>query len=942
MTNATGARLRQASVLLAIAMVTAGAASVVRAEDYAGLTSASEMVVVIQDNANISETLMQLAAAGYSTTEPLPQLGPRARRWRRLVGPNTAATRAQLMNVPGVSRIMPVFRPAGSPEPIFSTGQIITRFKPATPLETASAVAAAKGCRIVRQFTGLPQAFVLEPIAPDADLSGIVNALGKDTSVLYSQPSIFLKMNKHQVAGNVIEDPLYPFQWHLKNTQQLSGGLTGADINVEEAWQTTLGAGAIVGVVDDCVQRDHEDLADNYLTGLDTVGDGLVTDGDPSPFYGPQFGDPVGDFHGTSVAGLIVGSANRLGGRGVAPQAKLVGCKIGLGFIQVTDQDIVDVFLFCERNGVMVINNSWGGPGGALLSVIPNSFLISQIINDVLDQISTQGRAGRGVLVMFSSGNDSLDIAYGNYLNNHPAVMSIGATMRDDTLSCYSNFGNLQSVVAPGGGVLFGCYDSDMTTTDVAETPCYSFFDFDLDGALDPGFPCRGVNPPMKFLSVLVPNGLYPCPDPNDLACVPLVTDTSISDFPQTNYTHHFNGTSSACPVAAGVAALVFSVNTGLTAAQVRNLMEHTADRPAVTNARFDTVTGFNYYYGHGRVNAARAVRAATLGQTWPSPVKDIQNVSSQALARLFWTNPPQDVASVLVVRGTGSMLDWAPEDGINYTVGQTVAPGVTVVANDVIEQLDQTGLDTNNYQYALFVRNGNSFYSWGRRTSFSATSPVNTPVVSAIASPRTGNAPLPVRFTGGTTKPLEAVAYVWDFGDGTVGTGSLVDHTYTKGGSYTAKLTVTNKAGLQGSTTVIVNVVGTPNALPTVAATATPTSGNAPLIVVFRATATDSDGQVVSYSWNFGDGSTGTGPTVEHIYLVPGTYAAVLTVTDNSGGQNYASQTILVGGTAPTAAATDPPNLLTPITGLCGAGVAPAAAISLVSLMLVTRRRRF
>ena len=65
----------------------------------------------------------------------------------------------------------------------------------------------------------------------------------------------------------------------------------------------------------------------------------------------------------------------------------------------------------------------------------------------------------------------------------------------------------------------------------------------------------------------------------------------------------------------------------------------------------------------------------------------------------------------------------------------------------------------------------------------------------------------------------------------------------------------------------------------------ATPTTGNAPLDVLFQARATDSDGTVVRYDWNFGDGATGSGPTVEHVYLIPGKFGASVTVTDNSGG---------------------------------------------------------
>ena len=67
-------------------------------------------------------------------------------------------------------------------------------------------------------------------------------------------------------------DPLYPQQWHLKNTGQ-SGGTSGEDINVEPVWNTTLTSGVkirgqdvYISVVDGDMQLDHPDLIDNIST----------------------------------------------------------------------------------------------------------------------------------------------------------------------------------------------------------------------------------------------------------------------------------------------------------------------------------------------------------------------------------------------------------------------------------------------------------------------------------------------------------------------------------------------------------------------------------------------------------------------------------------------------------------------------------------------------
>ncbi len=96
--------------------------------------------------------------------------------------------------------------------------------------------------------------------------------------------------------------------------------------------------------------------------------------------------------------------------------------------------------------------------------------------------------------------------------------------------------------------------------------------------------------------------------------------------------------------------------------------------------------------------------------------------------------------------------------------------------------------------------------------------------------------------------------------------------------------------------------VVG--NQAPTASVSATPISGYAPLLVSFDgSTSSDSDGSITSYSWNYGDGKTGTGAMVVHTFQTAGTYTVRLTVTDNYGGTGTATKTITVyANQAPTA----------------------------------------
>jgi len=92
-------------------------------------------------------------------------------------------------------------------------------------------------------------------------------------------------------------------------------------------------------------------------------------------------------------------------------------------------------------------------------------------------------------------------------------------------------------------------------------------------------------------------------------------------------------------------------------------------------------------------------------------------------------------------------------------------------------------------------------------------------------------------------------------------------------------------------------------NQPPTAVMTATPSSGTAPLTVSFDGSlSTDPDGTVSSWDWSFGDGSSGTGPAITHLYSTPGTFTASLTVTDDGGASSTTTGSIVVNPLLPPA----------------------------------------
>lgn len=129
------------------------------------------------------------------------------------------------------------------------------------------------------------------------------------------------------------------------------------------------------------------------------------------------------------------------------------------------------------------------------------------------------------------------------------------------------------------------------------------------------------------------------------------------------------------------------------------------------------------------------------------------------------------------------------------------------------------------------------------------------------------------------TTDGATLASYAWTFGDGATSTEAAPTHTFPAAGEYTVSLTVTDSEGAV-STPATSQVTATHQA-PTAGFTSTATG----LTATFDATSsTAADGAALTYAWDFGDGSTGSGVSPSHPYAETGTYSVTLTVSDSLG----------------------------------------------------------
>lgn len=230
--------------------------------------------------------------------------------------------------------------------------------------------------------------------------------------------------------------------------------------------------------------------------------------------------------------------------------------------------------------------------------------------------------------------------------------------------------------------------------------------------------------------------------------------------------------------------------------------------------------------------------------------------LAAQCQAAFTWTaNGNAITFTDASTTSSGSISSWF------WTFGDLTAPST---AQNPLHNYTACGM----YVVTLNIVT-NTFCS----SSFSDTILVNggtTPSYTANVNNTNGN----TTFQAQPVSP--ALTYTWDFGDSSTGTGVAPTHTYTASGTYNVCLVVADTAGICSDTicdTVNVNLVP-----PSCNATFTANINNATALF------TASPAQLGwTYSWNFGDNTTGTGVITTHQYQASGTYTVCLTVTDSA-----------------------------------------------------------
>ncbi|WP_192918542.1 PKD domain-containing protein [Salinigranum salinum] len=185
---------------------------------------------------------------------------------------------------------------------------------------------------------------------------------------------------------------------------------------------------------------------------------------------------------------------------------------------------------------------------------------------------------------------------------------------------------------------------------------------------------------------------------------------------------------------------------------------------------------------------------------------------------------------------------------------------------------------------------------AYDTETALSATITDDTVPTATTQADVTVDDDTAVGFDGtGSTDDVGIASYDWAFGDGTTTTGTTPSHTYAAPGTYTATLTVTDLVGNTDTDTRTVTVTDVTDPVAEAGANRTVHVNDQ---VSFDGTGSTDDVGVVSYDWDFGDGTTTSGGTVTNTYTTTGTYTVTLTATDAAGNEGTDTATIEVNGT--------------------------------------------
>ncbi len=323
----------------------------------------------------------------------------------------------------------------------------------------------------------------------------IKRAYNTDSKRIYLSDKALQQKATRSAADGEPNDPGFASQWHYRNLgeghydfEKLNnnqvGAKAGCDVNALEAWKTCTGdPSIIVAILDEGVMYTHPDLAANMWCNPGESVQGAKTDGDGNGYegdlHGYNFVTESGDItwtdandsgHGTHVAGTIaavndngIGVCGVAGGDGTPNSGvKIMSCQVFSGQNSVTLAGEARAIKYAADNGAVILQCSWGynssessiingyTPGPATEKEWAETYPLEK---EALDYFINNAGSPNGVIdggiPVFAAGNEYAgNPAFPGAYSKCVCVSSVAA---DFTPACYTDFGSLVTLSAPGG-----------------------------------------------------------------------------------------------------------------------------------------------------------------------------------------------------------------------------------------------------------------------------------------------------------------------------------------------------------------------------------------------------------------------------------------------------------------------------------------------------------
>lgn len=491
-----------------------------------------------------------------------------------------------LRSVPGI-RFAESFYTYESGTPLYLGQSVVVAFDTLVGQSVIDSIVVATGATMERQLVGLPAVYLIR----NSESSGLSSLdLANQTHLLpetrYAHPLFGLRVQRF---GYTLYDHYHTYQRHTKKVI--------GQFNQASVWDFSgLTDTVVVAIIDDGVAP-HEDLpASRVLPGYDFAGNdtwavGSESEPDSDPTPGPL------QAHGMACAGIVgashttdsaEGQMSSSGMVAVDPHVTILPVKIfdDAGWGATADR-VAEAIAYSQNAGADVLSCSWGWSDPS--TNIP-------VVSEALERATLFGREGRGCVAIFAAGNGAEWYSGVGYPARLDFCFAVGATELDDGRWYYSQYGSTLDIVAPSGEL---CLQGDV-------------WSLDQMGMF-------GYNPEITEYCPGWPDVTWNCGSTNN-----------------TSYDCRFGGTSAACPLVSGTAALLLSKDPTLSAAAVYYILRNSAE----TNLDWGTITPPHEQYGHGRLDAFRAVLSISRGDYNSDGAVNIADMTS-LVGYLYSGNTP-------------------------------------------------------------------------------------------------------------------------------------------------------------------------------------------------------------------------------------------------------------------------------------------------------------